>query len=167
MIGQAYYETYGVAVSITRCSNIYGGGDTNLSRLVPGVVRSALRRERPVIRSDGTPLRDYLYVSDAVDAYLLLGENLDRQAVRGQAFNFGTNSPVSVLGLTNRILELSGCSNLKPIVRGESTGEIQKQYLSSAKAKAVLGWAPRVSLDDVLKKTIDWYRSGLGTTPRW
>ncbi len=164
LLGQTYFKTYGLPIAITRCSNVYGGGDTNYSRLVPSVMRSVLRGERPVIRSDGTPVRDYLYVSDAVEAYSSLAENLNRAEIKGQAFNFGHNNPISVLDLTARIIRLSGCSDLKPMVKGESSGEIQRQYLSSEKAKRLLGWAPIVKLDEGLKRTLTWYRQELDRT---
>jgi CDP-glucose 4,6-dehydratase len=156
-------------LAIARCANIYGGGDLNFSRLIPGTIRSVLQGERPVIRSDGTPIRDYLYVDDAVAAYLTLAERVTREDVRGQAFNFGTDSPIAALDLARLILEISGRPGLEPDVRGIGTpaGEIDKQYLDSARARNSLGWAARVRLRDGLRRTLAWYRDFLaaGATP--
>ena len=161
IIARSYHQTFGVPAAVARCANIYGGGDLNFSRLIPGTIRSALAAERPVIRSDGTPMRDYLYVDDAVSAYLSLAEQVTRESVAGQAFNFGANSPVSVLELVQRILELSGTPHLTPDVRGTGklNDEIDRQYLDSRKAADVLGWAPTVSLDEGLRRAVEWYRA--------
>ena len=161
IIARSYHQTFGVPAAVARCANIYGGGDLNFSRLIPGTIRSALAAERPVIRSDGTPMRDYLYVDDAVSAYLSLAEQVTRESVAGQAFNFGADSPVSVLELVQRILELSGTPHLTPDVRGTGklNDEIDRQYLDSRKAADVLGWAPTVSLDEGLRRAVEWYRA--------
>lgn len=158
LLASAYHHTYGLPVAITRCGNLFGGGDLNFNRIVPGTIRSALRDERPVIRSDGSPLRDYIYVQDAVDAYLLLARALDRSDLHGHAFNFGTARPLSVLEITRKILELMGRTDLEAVVLNEASGEIRDQYLSSEKARRLLGWTPVASLDQGLLQTIDWYR---------
>jgi CDP-glucose 4,6-dehydratase len=157
LLSRCYATMFNLPVGVTRCANIYGGGDLNASRLVPEVVRAVLQGRAPVIRSDGTPTRDYLYIDDAVRAYLTLAEQLDRPDVRGQAFNFGTNAPISVLDLVRRIIALAGVE-LEPDVRGAARGEIDHQYLDSRKAEAVLGWRPQVSLDEGLLCTLAWYR---------
>ena len=156
ILARTYFNTYGLPVAVTRCANIYGGGDLNFSRIIPDTIRSVLFDRNPIIRSDGTPVRDYLYIADAVDAYLTLAEKLEK--VKGEAFNFGTNSPVSVLELVNKIIKISGKTHLKPIVKGEAKGEINRQYLSSEKARKMLGWKPRYNLDRGLKETIAWYK---------
>ncbi len=162
LIAKAYALTFGLPVVITRCGNFYGGGDLNWNRVVPGTVRSVLRNERPVIRSDGKFVRDYLYVEDGAAAYLLLAESLARNPdLRGEAFNFSTESPVTVLELVGRTLKLMG-SDLTPEVRNEVTNEIRRQYLSAAKARQSLGWRPEFALDDGLRRTIDWYKDFLG-----
>jgi CDP-glucose 4,6-dehydratase len=145
-------------VCVARCANIYGGGDLNFSRLVPDTIRAVLENKNPIIRSDGTPVRDYLYIKDAVSAYLTLGEKLEK--VKGEAFNFGSNAPISVLELVTKILNISS-SNLKPIIKGKgkTKGEIDKQYLSSEKARKLLKWTPEYGLDDGLKETFAWYKS--------
>lgn len=158
LIAQAYAMTYGLPVTITRCGNFYGGGDLNWNRIVPGTIRSLLRRNRPVIRSDGHYKRDYLYVEDAVAAYLLLAEQgFLRSELCGQAFNFSTETPLTVLDLVGRILNLMD-SGLHPEIRSETTNEIRNQYLSAAKARHVLGWSPQFTLDEGLRHTIKWYK---------
>jgi CDP-glucose 4,6-dehydratase len=159
LIAQSYAVTYDSPVVITRCGNFFGGGDLNWSRIVPGTIRSVLRRQAPVIRSDGRSRRDYFYVEDGADAYLLLAERLAQDpSLRGQAFNFSNETPVTVLDLVDRILRMMG-SRLTPEVRAEATNEIQDQFLDATKARTTLGWRPVFSLDAGLRRTIEWYRS--------
>lgn len=159
ILARTYWNTYDLPVAVSRCANIYGGGDLNFSRIVPDTIRAVLYDKRPVIRSDGTPIRDYMYVSDAVDAYLLLAERIDNPKVTGEAFNFGTEEPVSVLELVDKIIQASGKTSLEPVIKGTSkmAGEIDKQYLSITKARSVLGWDPKYDLEDGLLETISWY----------
>lgn len=165
LIARSYARTWGLPVAITRCGNFYGGGDLNWNRLVPGTIRSVFRSERPVIRSDGTPVRDYIYVEDAVSAYLVLAEYLAAQpALTGEAFNFSNDTPLAVRQTVDRILALMGC-DLTPVVLNEATSEIPRQYLDSAKARRVLGWRPAFDLDEGLKRTIAWYRDHLDHVP--
>jgi len=161
VIARSYFATYGLPVVIARCGNIYGGGDLNWDRIVPGTIRSLLRGERPVIRSDGTLVRDYVYVKEVVDAYLLLAEQVHRPEVKGEAFNFSAEKALSVLQLVEAITQAVGV-RLAPDVRGEAVAEIQKQFLSSARAKAVLGWEGRYPLGTALAETVAWYRTFLG-----
>jgi CDP-glucose 4,6-dehydratase len=167
ILARSYHGTYGLPVTVARCANIYGGGDFNYSRLVPGTIRSVLMGERPVIRSDGTPLRDYIYIDDAVQAYLALGEQAQRQGVIGEAFNFGSNAPISAYHLVLKITAAAGRPDLEPDIHGKGSlsGEIDRQYLDSAKAAAVLGWSARTSLDDGLKSSINWYASSFANQP--
>ena len=161
LIGQMYATTYGLPVTITRCGNFFGGGDLNWNRLVPGTIRSILRHERPVIRSDGQYVRDYFYVEDGADAYMLLAERLAGDAsLAGEAFNFSNETSLTVLDLVRRILDLMG-STLEPDIRNEASGEIRRQYLDAAKARRVLDWSPRFTLDAGLQRTIAWYRDFL------
>lgn len=161
LIAQAYAKTYGLPVAITRCGNFYGGGDLNWNRIVPGTIRSILRGDRPLIRSDGLYIRDYFYVEDGAAAYTLLAEELAQNPdLRGQAFNFSNETQVTVLELVNRILTLMD-SNLEPDIRCEASNEIRYQSLSSAKAKKMLNWHPLFSLDEGLQRTIDWYKNFL------
>lgn len=160
-IAQAYAATYDLPVAVTRCANLYGGGDLNWSRLIPGTIRSVIRGKRPVIRSDGTLKRDYLYVRDAVAAYLRLAERVRASEVRGEGFNFGMDDPKSVMEVVQAIIDVSDQPALKPIVLGEAENEIQDQYLDSTKAKRVLGWMPQYSLKEGLHKTMAWYRAFL------
>jgi CDP-glucose 4,6-dehydratase len=162
LIAQAYAVTYGTPVAITRCGNFYGGGDLNWNRIVPGTVRSVHRGQRPVIRSDGLFVRDYFYVEDGAAAYMLLAERLAANPdLRGQAFNFSNEIQVTVLDLVKRILALMG-SDLEPDVRNQASHEIRHQYLSAAKARRDLQWQPLFTLDEGLRRTIDWYRDFLG-----
>jgi CDP-glucose 4,6-dehydratase len=165
-LARCYQQSLGLPVAIARCANIYGGGDLNYVRLVPGTVRAALRRQHPVIRSDGSPVRDFLYVDDAVSAYLTIAENLDQEEVFGQAFNFGADTPLSVLELTNHILALCDAADMKPVILGDGPvpGEIQTQFMSAVKANEILRWVPAVSLDEGLRATIRWYRNHLART---
>lgn len=168
ILARSYARTYTLAVTVTRMANIYGGGDFNPSRIVPGTIASALRDENPIVRSDGTPVRDYLYVEDAVDAYLILGERAADEGVAGEAFNFGTNEPVSVLDLVDRILSAAGKEHLEPTILSPTKihGEIDRQFLDSAKAERVLGWRASTSLDEGLRRSVEWYARHLDELAR-
>ncbi|MBI5787779.1 MAG: GDP-mannose 4,6-dehydratase [Candidatus Schekmanbacteria bacterium] len=158
LIAQSYYQTYKLPVCVTRCGNFYGGGDLNFNRIVPGTIRSILFNERPIIRSDGSYIRDYFFIRDGVKAYLFLAQKMVEKSLYGESFNFSNEIQMSVLDLTNKILQLMGREDLSPIVKNEVRGEIYHQYLSAAKARKVLGWAPDYTLDRGLRETIDWYR---------
>lgn len=160
-IARTYAATFDLPVAITRCANLYGGGDLNWSRIFPGTIRSAIRGEPPIIRSDGTLLRDYLYVKDAVSAYMILAERLDRSEVKGEPFNFGMDNPKSVLEIVQTIIAVSSHPELEPVVLNDAPGEIQAQYLDSSKARRVLGWMPRYSLEEGLRETLEWYQGFL------
>ncbi len=158
LIAQSYAATYGTPVVITRCGNFFGGGDLNWNRLVPGTIRSVLRGQPPVIRSDGQYVRDYFYVEDGAAAYLMLAERLAANAsLRGEAFNFSNETPVTVIDLVARILRMMG-SRLVPEVRNEASNEIREQRLDATRARTELQWSPAFSLDAGLRRTIDWYR---------
>ncbi|MBI5240396.1 MAG: NAD-dependent epimerase/dehydratase family protein [Elusimicrobia bacterium] len=160
LLAQSYFHAYGLPVAVARCGNVYGGGDLHWSRIVPGTIRSLLRGERPVLRSDGRDKRDYVYVKDVARAYLLLADALEPRRLAGGCFNFGPNRPLTVLALVAAISRLMG-SRLKPDIRATARGEIRHQYLSSAKASRVLGWRPEYSLAEGLRETISWYRGRL------
>lgn len=161
LIAQSYAATYGLPVAVTRCGNFFGGGDLNWNRLVPGTIRSVLREQRPVIRSDGSYVRDYFYIEDAAAAYMLLAEKLaDNPELRGQPFNFAHDTTLTVLELVNQIIKLMD-SGLTPVVLNEARSEILHQSLDASKARRVLGWRPRFSLADGLMRTISWYRAFL------
>jgi CDP-glucose 4,6-dehydratase len=157
LIAQSYAVTYGLPVVITRCGNFYGGGDLNWNRIVPGTVRAVHRGQRPVIRSDGTYVRDYFYVEDGAHAYMTLAEKLaEDRSLAGHAFNFSNEIQVPVRELVDRIVRTMG-SDLEPEVRNEAKHEIKHQYLSAEKARRVLGWRPLFTLDEGLSRTIAWY----------
>jgi CDP-glucose 4,6-dehydratase len=161
LISQCYAHTYGTNLAITRCGNFYGPGDLNWNRIVPGTIRSILRGQRPVIRSDGKYVRDYFYVDDGAAAYMLLAERLAADPkLRGQAFNFSNEIQVTVLELAERIQRLMS-SNLVPDVRNEASNEIRHQYLSAEKARRLLNWKPLYTLDRGLQETIAWYKEFL------
>lgn len=162
LIGRSYALTYGLPVAITRCGNLYGGGDLNWNRIMPGTIRSILRGQRPIIRSDGQYIRDYFYVESAVAGNILLAERLaEDRVLGGEAFNFSDERPVTVIEVVNLILDLMD-SGLEPDIRNEATGEIRNQYLSAKKARKTLGWEPLVTFEEGLRRTIEWYRMVLG-----
>lgn len=164
LIARTYAVSYGLPVAITRCGNFFGGGDLNWNRIVPGTIRSVLRGQSPVVRSDGHYVRDYFYVEDGAAAYMALAEQLaTRPELRGQAFNFSTETQLSVLELVNAILRQMQ-SSLRPRILNEVTNEIRHQYLSAAKAREMLAWQPLFSLEDGLRATIAWYRTFLEGT---
>ena len=156
LICRTYFETYKLPVCVTRCGNFYGGGDLNYNRIIPGTIQSIFHHTRPVIRSDGSPLRDYFYIRDGVDAYILVAEQMENKNIHGEAFNFSTEHPNSVLDIVQKIINIMG-SDLKPELLNQSTNEIQDQYLSAKKAKKMLKWKSKYTLECGLKETIDWY----------
>lgn len=160
LIARSYGLTYGLPVVITRFANLYGPGDQNPSRIIPDTVRRVLKGEPPVLRSDGTPERDYLYIDDAVDLYLLLAERISK--TRGHVFNAGHNKPITVLRLVETLLQLAGRTDLKPLILGKGPlhGEIDRQWLHGGKVKRLLGWEPRVGLKEGLRRTLLWYGGG-------
>ena len=163
LIAQSYAVSFGLPVVVTRCGNFYGGGDLNWNRIIPGTIRSILRGKAPVIRSDGTYVRDYFYVEDGAAAYMMLAEKLAADpSLRGEAFNFSNELQVTVRELVERILRTMGAT-LRPEVLDEAQREIRHQYLTAAKARRLLGWQPLFTLDEGLDRTIAWYRSFLET----
>jgi CDP-glucose 4,6-dehydratase len=156
LLSQAYFETYRLPVCITRCGNLYGGGDLNFNRIVPGTIRAVLHNQLPIIRSDGSLIRDYFYVKDGVESYLSLAKGMDNKKIHGEAFNFSTEEPNTVLTIVRKILDLMN-SDLAPVIQNRYSGEILKQYLSAKKARTVLNWESRYTLDEGLTETIGWY----------
>ena len=160
MLCSCYFHTYGLPVAVTRCGNIFGEGDLNFNRIIPGTIRSVLMKKRPAIRSDGTMVRDYVYVEDIADANLLLAAELYGGRQKGEAFNFSYGQPRSVLEVVEAVQQQMG-SSLKPEIKNEATNEIPRQYLSAKKAAAILGWKPSFDFDKGLGRTIQWYRAYL------
>lgn len=156
LIAQAYHKTYGLPVCITRCGNLYGGGDLNFNRIIPHTIWNILNGKPPVIRSDGSFIRDYFYVEDAVEAYLLLAEKMGELGLAGQAFNFSNEVQLTVIGLVNMILRLMD-SNLEPVILNQGSNEIKHQYLSAKKAREILGWEPLFTIEEGIERTIRWY----------
>lgn len=157
---RCYAKSLGLPAAVTRCSNLFGGGDINFSRVIPGTVKSLISNSRPIIRSDGSPVRDYLYITDAVEAYLRLAERLSDPVIRGEAFNFGLGEQISVLEVVKRLIEILGKKHLQPVIQGvgKMRGEIDKQYLSVDKAKRILDWRPLIGLEAGLRETYQWYQ---------
>jgi len=162
LIAFAYYNTFKLPICITRCGNFYGGGDLNFNRIVPGTIRSVILNERPIIRSDGTLIRDYIYILDATEAYILLAERMEELPIHGEAFNFSNELQITVLDLTKAILKLMDREDLQPIIANETKSEIKHQYLSADKAKRILKWRPKYTLEKGLRETIAWYREFFG-----
>ena len=162
LITTMYARTFGLRAAIVRCGNIFGGGDLNFSRLVPGVIRATVLGEPFLIRSDGRFVRDFLYVEDAADAYVTLAERLaGEEALAGEAFNFGLEMRPTMLELTEKILAMMGRGDLRPIVQNIASAEIREQYLDAGKARKLLAWSPRYGMDEGLRRTIEWYRDFL------
>ena len=163
LIAQTYHHTYGLPVAILRCGNIYGGGDLNWSRIVPYSIRCFLMNQRPIIRSDGQYVRDYIYVKDVSRCYLTTAEHLSKKTVHGEAFNFSLERPVTVIELVRAIQRLMQCQHLEPDIQNTASGEIRAQYLSAEKAHRILDWQPQFTLEAGLAETIAWYREYLAT----
>ena len=160
MLAISYASTYGMKIGISRCGNVFGGGDLNFSRIVPGTIRSLFFNERPMIRSDGGYVRDYLYVKDVVQSYLKLLEKTEEKKFQGEVFNFSYERPLSVLEIVAMVSKLMK-KGLKPDVKNMALKEIKKQYLSCKKSRDALGWKPAYDLESGLSETIDWYSSFL------
>ncbi|MBJ7450049.1 MAG: GDP-mannose 4,6-dehydratase [Parachlamydiales bacterium] len=164
LLTNTYHHTYGLPTVIARCGNIYGGGDLNWSRLIPGTIRSYLNNTAPILRSDGQFTRDYVYVMDAVDAYMTMAEAANRKEVIGQAFNFGPSEPLSAMHIVQKLQVLMGKEDIKPVILNRAVGEIKDQFLCSAKAEKLLQWTPKYNLEDGLKQTLQWYLSFFNKT---
>jgi len=163
LIAQTYHNTYATPVCITRCGNFFGGADLNFNRIVPGTIRSVLNDERPIIRSDGTLIRDYVYVRDVARFYLHLCESMENSQIHGHAFNYSSERQMSVLEITKLILQTLGRPDLTPDIRNESVGEIQHQYLDANKARQMLNWRPGYSIEDAMRETVAWYQEYFAT----
>jgi len=161
LIAQSYGNTYGLPVTVARCGNIYGGGDLNWSRIVPGTIRDLERKKQPVFRSDGTFIRDYVHVDDVISGYMKLAEVSQEKKLNGEAFNFSRDEPLSVTALYKYICQATVGSYVEPLILNTAKSEIKDQHLNSNKAKTVLGWSSGVSITDGLAKTVDWYRNYL------
>lgn len=162
LIAHTYFHTYGLPIGIARCGNVYGGGDLNWSRIVPGTIRSLIKGERPIIRSDGTYVRDYIYVKDVVSAYLLVAERLDDKEIQGQAFNFSNEKPITVMEIVKVIQKIMNCEHIEPDIRNYARGEIKSQYLSASKARKLLKWKPMFDLESGIRETVEWYKDFFG-----
>lgn len=160
LIAQTYFKSYGLPVCITRCGNLYGSGDLNFNRIIPQTIRSILNGEKPVIRSDGTLIRDYFYVEDAVNAYILLAEKIEELNIAGEAFNFSNEVQYTVKDIVDEILKAMN-SNLEATILNQASNEITHQYLSAKKAREILGWRPLNTIPEGLSKTIEWYKNFL------
>lgn len=160
LLSRAYFHTYQLPLCVTRCGNLYGPGDRNFDRIIPGTIRSIELGETPIIRSDGKFIRDYFFTPDAVDGYLAIAENMHREEVVGQGFNLSTGNRLTVIDLFNKIIEQMG-ADIEPKILGQASSEIREQSLSSEKAKQLLGWEAKHTIDEGLRITVDWYRQYL------
>lgn len=161
LIAQSYGKTYKLPVTVARCGNIYGGGDLNWSRIIPGTIRSLIQGAQPEIRSDGSFIRDYVYVMDIVDAYIHLAVETEKGKINGEAFNFSRDEPLSVMDLYKQICQAFNKSYVEPKILNSAKNEIKDQHLDSSKAKKVLGWKSNFTLTDGLTETINWYKTNL------
>jgi CDP-glucose 4,6-dehydratase len=159
ILAQTYFKTYGLPIGITRCGNIYGGGDMNFNRIVPETMKNIIFNKNPPIRSDGQFIREFFYIKDVVRAYLALAENVHKDNVKGQGFNFGSGEPIKIIDLVNKMLEISGKTHLKAEILNEAKAEIPSQYLSAKKAKEILNWEPKYDINEGLKETYEWYQN--------
>ena len=159
LLAQSYWHSYRLPIGITRCGNFFGGGDLNFNRIVPGTIRSLYDSQPVIVRSDGSMRRDYIYIQDAVLAYVLLAEQLLAGRRHGEAYNFSNEQPLTVLEIASLIGKLMGHDRLKPVIKNEATNEIQDQYLSAQKARKELGWRPRYTVEEGMRETIAWYRA--------
>ena len=158
LLCRSYFETYDIPVCVTRCGNFYGGGDLNFNRIIPGTIRSIIHKERPVIRSDGTMIRDYFYIEDGAEAYITLAEQIKEKNIAGEAFNFSNEQPLKVTEIVDEVLNVMN-SDLKPQILNETSNEIKEQYLSSEKARKILNWNPSHKMGEGLEKTVKWYET--------
>lgn len=166
LIAQMYTATYGLKTAIARCGNLFGGGDLNFSRTIPGVIQATLAGEPFVIRSDGIFVRDFLYVKDAAEAYLTLGERLaEDDSISGEAFNFSLGEHLTVLDIVHMTLEIMGRADLEPVIQNIATSEIREQYLDATKAREKLGWQPQYNMKQALCETIEWYKTASLDSP--
>ena len=159
LIAQSYHDTYNMPIAIARCGNVFGGGDLNFNRIVPGTIKSFLENKSPIIRSDGMYKRDYFYVKDAAESYITLAENASRKGVKGNSFNFGNEKPLAVLDIVGKIAKIMSKQSIKPKILNIAKNEIKNQYLSCVKAKKQLNWKPKYTIDKGLRETIDWYKN--------
>ncbi len=167
LITQMYAATYGLKTAIARCGNLFGGGDLNFSRTIPGIIKATLAGEPFVIRSDGKFVRDFLYVKDAAEAYLTLGERLaEDPSISGEAFNFSLGERLTVLDIVHMTLEIMGRNDLEPVIQNIASSEIREQYLDATKASERLGWQPRYSMQEGIRETVDWYREHFASEDR-
>ena len=162
LLAQTYSHTYDMPVVIARCGNIYGGGDLNWSRIVPGTICSLLNNQRPIIRSNGEYIRDYIYIKDVVDAYINIAELITKKNISGEAFNFSTESRITVIEIVNEIRTIMGKKELEPQILNLSLKEIPEQSLSAQKAHKILAWYPKYDLKRGLSETVDWYKNYFG-----
>ncbi|MGQ9731712.1 MAG: GDP-mannose 4,6-dehydratase [Candidatus Zipacnadales bacterium] len=163
VLARSFAYSYGLPVAVTRCANIYGPGDLNFSRLIPSVMRDLTHGVRPIIRSDGSPVRDYLYITDAVEGYVRLAEALREGCYAGEAFNFGSGDPVSVLEITREMIAVSDKQHLEPDVRGQAVGELSRQFIDATKARECLGWVPQTPRLEGLRQSWKWYSTYLAS----
>ena len=157
LLAQSYATTYGLPVSVARCGNIYGGGDLNWSRIIPGTIKSLLMKETPILRSDGTFIRDYVHVDDIVGAYMFLAQQTETMNIQGEAYNFSRNEPLSVLDIYKEVCSVVVGKYVEPKILSMTTAEIKAQHLDSSKAREELGWKSTVTLEKGITKTYDWY----------
>jgi CDP-glucose 4,6-dehydratase len=165
LIAQSYFHTYKLPVCITRCGNFFGGGDLHFNRIVPGTIKAILENKQPTIRSNGLFIRDYIYVKDVAHAYITLAEQMHREEILGESFNFSTDTPLNVIEVVEKMLSIMNKKALLPIIKNNACNEIPEQHLSSEKARRLLDWKPKYGIEEGLKETAEWYQNYFLETP--
>ena len=160
IIARSYAKSFNIQICVTRFVNIYGPGDVNWQRIIPGTLNSLIKSKKPILRSNGKFKRDYLYIDDVIDGYMRLGQQMGiNKTISGIAFNFGSGKPITVLNLVKIILKFFDKQSSFLVIKNKAKNEITDQYSGYELANKILKWKPKVSIEDGIKKSFDWYKN--------